>query len=161
MPVARRVRRRSERATPERGLYTIDASGFVNAFNPHEEGHEESLAVLTAIQDRGDPIIVPPLLLPGIAAAVTRATGDRDAAIQYVHAAAALPHLTLVGLTLPLARQALELSATHRLRGADAVYVAVARRYGTVLVSRDQEQVSRGSIVVACQTPEDALADAR
>jgi predicted nucleic acid-binding protein len=29
------------------------------------------------------------------------------------------------------------LAATHRLRGADALYVAVAHRYGTTIVSRD------------------------
>lgn len=139
--------------------YTIDASVFVNAFNPHEQGHAESLAVLTAIQERGDPIIVPTLLLPEIAAAVARASDDRDGALDYATATAGLPHLTLVTLTPTMARQAAELAATHRLRGADSVYVAIARRYGTTLVSRDVEQRSRASVVVACQTPEEAAGD--
>jgi predicted nucleic acid-binding protein len=131
----------------------------VNAFNPHEEGHAESLAALTAIQERGDPIIVPTLLLPEIAAAVARASDDRDGALEYANATAGLPHLTLVTLTPTMARQAAELAATYRLRGADSIYVAVARRYGTTLVSRDGEQRSRGSAVVACQTPEEAVGD--
>jgi predicted nucleic acid-binding protein len=130
---------------------------FVNAFNPHEDGHAESLAILTAIQERDDPIIVPALLVPEIASAVARASDDRAAALQYAYATAALPHLTAVALTSSLARQAAELAATHRLRGADAVYVAIARRYGTTLVSRDEEQRSRGSAVVTCQTPEEAV----
>jgi hypothetical protein len=45
------------------------------------------------------------------------------------------------------------------LRGADSIYVAVARRYGTTLVSRDDEQRTRGSAVVACLTPKGALDD--
>jgi len=43
------------------------------------------------------------------------------------------------------------------LRGADAVYVAVAR-YGTTIVSRDEEQRTRGSAIVTGRTPDQALA---
>jgi predicted nucleic acid-binding protein len=135
----------------------VDASVFVNAFNPHEDGHAESLAILSAIQQGGDPVIVPTLLLPEIASAVARASDDAAGALQYVSATATLSHLTLVSLTSVTARQAAELAATHRLRGADAVYVAVARRYATTLVSRDEEQRSRASTVVTCQTPAEAL----
>jgi predicted nucleic acid-binding protein len=137
--------------------YTVDASVFVNAFNPHEEGHVQSLQILSAIQERGDPVIVPTLLVPEIASAVARATNDTAGALQYAVATAALPHLTLVSLTAAVAREAADLAATHRLRGADAVYVAVARRYGTTIVSRDDEQRMRGAAVVTCQTPEEAL----
>ncbi len=158
MTAAKRVRRRSVRAKRSKSLrYTVDASVFVNAFNPHEEGHAESLQILAAIQERGDPVIVPTLLVPEIASAVARATDDRVGAMQYAHATAALPHVMLVALTPALARQASELAATHRLRGSDAVYLAVARRYGTTLVSRDDEQRTRGSAVTICQTPEGAL----
>jgi predicted nucleic acid-binding protein len=135
----------------------VDASVFVNAFNPHENGHADSLAILAAIQEAGDPLIVPTLVLPEIASAVARATDDTAGALQYASATAALAHLTLVSLTPVNARHAAQLAATHRLRGADAVYVAVARRYGTTLVSRDEEQRRRASAVVTCQTPEEAL----
>jgi predicted nucleic acid-binding protein len=133
----------------------------VNAFNPHEEGHADSLAILDAIQDAGDPVIVPTLLLPEIASAMARASDDSAGALEYANATAALPHLTLVAVSSTMARQAAELAATHRLRGADAVYLAVARRYGTTLVSRDEEQRSRGSALVTCQTPEKALSSRR
>jgi predicted nucleic acid-binding protein len=156
MAVPRRAVRRRPGTRSRR--YTVDASVFVNAFNPHEGGHAESLAFLAAIQQNGDPIIVPTLLLPEIASAVARASHDPAGAIRYARASAALPHLTLVSLTPAMADQAAALATAHRLRGADAVYVAVARRYGTAVVSRDDEQRSRGSAVVACQTPEEALA---
>ena len=54
-------------------------------------------------------------------------------------------HLTLVALNPAMVRQAVELATAHRLRGADAVYLAVARRYATNLISRDEEQLRRGS----------------
>lgn len=137
--------------------YTVDASVFVNAFNPHENGHAASLQILAAIQQRGDPVIVPTLLIPEVTAAVARATNHHAAALQFATATAALPHLTLVSLTTAVGRQAAELAATHRLRGADAVYMAVARRYATTIISRDDEQRTRGAAVVTCLTPEEAL----
>lgn len=158
MMTAKKRTARPNRAKPKAALrYTVDASVFVNAFNPHEEGHAASLQILAAIQERGDPVIVPTLLVPEIAAAVARATEDSTGALQYAMATAALPQLTLVSLTAAVARQAADLAATHHLRGADAVYVAVARRYGTTIVSRDHEQRTRGAAVVTCQTPEEAL----
>ena len=158
------VARRRPQRPPRKGAqiprrYTIDASVFINAFNPHEAGRAESLATLTAIQERGDPVIVPTLLLPEIAAAVARASDDSDGALAYAGATAGLPQLTLVALTPAMARLAAELAAEHRLRGADSIYVAVARRYGTTLVSRDEEQRLRGSAVVMCQAPEEVLGD--
>ena len=158
MPSSARVSRRSGRAKAPRSLrYTIDASVFVNAFNPHEAGHTESLRLLATIQEHGDPVIAPTLLVPDIASAVARASGDGPGALRYARATSALPHLTLVALTSALARQAAELSADHRLRGADAIYLAVARRYATTLVSRDDEQRARGATIAKCQTPEEAL----
>jgi predicted nucleic acid-binding protein len=149
---------RASRAKPGVALrYTIDASVFVNAFNPHEEGHAASLQILSAIQHHGDPVIVPTLIVPEIAAAVARATDDSVGALEFAMATVALPHMTLVPLTAAVARQSSELAAAHRLRGADAVYLAVARRYGTTIVSRDEEQRARGASVVACRTPEEAL----
>lgn len=158
MAAAKRVPPRSRRPRqPKSRRYTIDASVFVNAFNPHEAGHAKSLDILSTIQERGDPVIVPTLLVAEIASAVARASDDAAGAIRYAMAAAALPHITLVTLTPAMARQAAELAAAHRLRGADAVYLAVARRYGTTVVSRDEEQRTRGAAVAACQTPEEAL----
>ncbi len=131
----------------------------MNAFNPHERGHAESLQILTVIQERGDPMIVPSLLVAEIASAVARASDDTIGALQYANATAALPHQTLVSLTPVMAGRAAELAATHRLRGADAVYLAVAQRYATTLVSRDDVQFKRASGVAVCQTPEAALSD--
>lgn len=150
-------RQRARYSVPTR--YTVDASVFVNAFNPHEDGHAASLAIIAAIQERGDPVIVPALVVTEVAAAVARSTDDTDGAIAYANAAAALPHLTLVSLTPAVARQAAELASAHRLRGADAIYLTMARRYGTTLVTRDAEQRRRGGAVVPCRTPDEALED--
>lgn len=151
-PSGSRAPRRAKRLR-----FTVDASVFVNAFNAHEEGHEASFQVLAAIRERGHPIIGPTLVLPEIASAVARASDDSAGALRYANATAALAHLSLISLTSSLAAQAAELASTHRLRGADALYLAVARRYATIVVSRDAEQRARGAAVARCQTPEEAL----
>ena len=151
------VRRARPTAHREGFRYTIDASVFVNAYGAHEIGHQDSLRILTLIREEGDPVIVPTIVLTEIASAVARTSDDRAGALRYAAAATSLPNVTLVALTPTMARQAAELAATYRLRGADAVYLAVARRYATTLVSRDVEQLTRGSRIVPCQTPEQAL----
>jgi len=153
--------RRARRSAPVAGArrFTVDASVFVNAFNPHETGHAESLAALAAMQERGDPVLVPALALVEVASAIARATDDSTGALHLVDAIAALPHVMAVALTPRMARDAAALAASNRLRGADAIYIAVAQRYATTLVTRDEEQRARGAAVVTCETPEHVLAD--
>ena len=69
----------------------------MNAFNPHEDGHAESLAILAAIQQGGDPVVVPTLLLPEIASAVARASDDTAGALQYTSAA----NVAVINATVP------------------------------------------------------------
>lgn len=55
------------------------------------------------------------------------------------------------------AGQAAELAAVYRLRGADAVYLAVAEEFGTTLVTWDGEMHTRGANVVTAVTPAEWL----
>ncbi|MDW8148244.1 MAG: PIN domain-containing protein [Roseiflexaceae bacterium] len=56
-----------------------------------------------------------------------------------------------------LAHAAAELARTHRLRGADAVYAAVALQHGATLVSRDREHLNRLASIVPVLHPSAAL----
>ncbi len=137
--------------------YTIDASVFLNAFNPREPGHEKSRRLLALMQENGTPIIVPTLMLPEVAAAVARGRGDADLARRFSKALSRLPHLVLVPLDTTLARQAADLAAEHRLRGSDAVYAAAALRFGSTLVTLDKQQRQRMGDVIRAQRPAEAL----
>ena len=137
----------------------IDASVFVNAFLSHEEGNEESRAVLRKLYDEGRALLAPALLLPEVASALARGQGDTELARRFADALRRLPHLTLLPLDSVLGQEAADLAATYRLRGADAVYVAVARRFEAALVTRDNEQRQRGATVVQTLSPAEALRD--
>ena len=120
--------------------YTVDASVFLNAFNPYEDGHEESHRLLARLQEEATPIIVPTLLLPEVAAAVRRGRQDDELAREFAATLGRLPHLVLVPLDATLAQQAADVAAQYGLRGSDAVYAAVALRFGSTLVTLDREQ---------------------
>jgi predicted nucleic acid-binding protein len=138
--------------------YTVDASVFMNAFNAYEAGHEQGHQFLAHLQEQGTPIIVPTLLLPEVAAAICRGRGDESLARAFADALGRLPHLVWVPLDPILARQAVDLAASCHLRGSDAVYAAVAQRFGSILVTLDQEQRERVASAVSAQAPAQALA---
>jgi len=139
--------------------YTLDASVFLNGFNPCEPGHEESRRLLTQMQEQAIPIIVPTLLLPEVAAAVGRGREDADLARRFAATLRRLPHLVLVPLDEILAEQAVGVAAQHRLRGSDAVYAAVALRFGSTLVTLDREQRERVADVLPTRLPAEALVE--
>jgi predicted nucleic acid-binding protein len=139
--------------------YTVDASVFLNAFNPYEAGHEESHRLLAQMQDEAVPIIVPTLLLPEVAAAVSRGRDDAELARRFSANLRHLPHLFLVPLDQTLADQAADIAAQHRLRGSDAVYAAVALRFGSTLVTLDREQRERVAAVIPTCLPAEALVE--
>jgi len=140
-------------------IYTVDASVFLNGFNPYEAGHEESYRLLARFQEQAVPIVVPTLLLPEAAAAISRGREDKALARKFAAALGRLPHLVLIAVDLYLAQQAVEITAQYRLRGSDAVYAAVALRFGSTLVTLDREQRERMQAVIPARFPAEVLAE--
>lgn len=139
--------------------YTIDASVFINAFNPAEMGHADSRHLLARLRDQAVPMIVPTLVLPEVAAAIRRGRNEEDLARRFTAALSRLPDLVLVPLDQILARQAGDVAALYSLRGSDAVYAAVALRFGSALITLDREQRERVGPALTVRTPAEALAE--
>jgi len=137
----------------------VDASVFINAFNPYEAGHEESRRLLSVLQDRAVPVIVPTLLLPEVSAAIGRGRDDAQLARDFCAALRRLPHIVWVSVDDSLAWQAAEIAAQHRLRRSDAVYAAVAVRFGATLATLDREQKERLSGVTGARYPAEMVAE--
>ncbi len=125
----------------------VDASVWVARFVVADVHHVESVAWLARQIGEGKFLVGPALLLPEVAAAVTRRTGDpmlAGAAVAHLHR---FPLLRLEPLDEDLATHAAALASSLRLRGADAIYAAVARQLGVPLVSWDGEQITRAGAV--------------
>jgi predicted nucleic acid-binding protein len=139
--------------------YTIDASVFINAFNSAEAGHVQSQRLLTQLRDQAAPLIAPTLVLPEVSAAIKRGRDDESLARRFVAALSRLPHLVLVSLDQSLAQQASDIAAQYSLRGSDAVYAAVALRFGSTLITLDREQHERVASVLTTRTPAETLTE--
>jgi predicted nucleic acid-binding protein len=140
-------------------MYTIDASVHVSALNPAEVDSATSQAFLTLVRQHRIPLFCPTLLLVEVAAAVARAFDDADRAVALAEVLRGLPNQTLVPLDEALADHAIVLAATARLRGADAVYAAVAQQYGTTLITLDRQQLDRLPPLVSTALPADVLSE--
>lgn len=134
-------------------MYTVDASVWVNSFDQQEVGYEDSREFLGLLAKQEMSIYVPTLVLVEVAAAISRTRGDISQAEAFANALSKIPKLHLVNLDEDLAKEAQRLAAHQKLRGADAVYAAVALRKNCVLVTTDKEQLTRLNNIVVAQTP--------
>ena len=138
-------------------MYTVDASVHVSALNPAEANSAASQTFLAQVQQQRIPLFCPTLMLVEVAAATARALDDAERATALVDVLRGWPNQTLVPLDKALADRAARLAANACLRGADAVYAAVAQQYGTTLVTLDQQQLERLSPLVKTARPADVL----
>ena len=140
-------------------MYTIDTSVWVNGFDRREPGHTISRQVLDLLGTLTLPIIVPYLVLAEVAGAISRTRNSPAQAQAFAIALSRLPNVTLVPLDAVLAQQALALAAQYGLRGAVAIYAAVALHTGSILLSLDNEHHTRLQGIVSTRMPADLLPD--
>ena len=132
---------------------TIDASVFVSAFTPTEPAHQASKAFMLNVREQSIPIIVPVWVLPEIAAALSRGQGKPELGKAFAQELRNFPNTTFIDLNDSIATLAVEIAANNRLRGSDAIYAAVALRFGTELVTLDKEQLERLPNVLSVRAP--------
>ncbi len=137
---------------------TVDANVFVSALIPSDSNFKDSIAFVDRVKSRGSSIYCPSLILPECAGAVVRPTGDLPLAQKAVASIQAWPGINLVSLTKDRAVAGAEIALRLRLRGADAVYVALAQEFGTLLITWDREMLTRGAQAVPTVTPAEWLA---
>ena len=136
---------------PETGYIVIDASIWVSRLVPQDVFHSSVSAWLETQRLNGQFFLSPGLLLPEVAGAISRRTGDASLAQRAVNRLQNLPGLRLVEMDLSLIETAAHLAADLGLRGADAVYVATAFALKLPLATLDQNQKERAASTVAVQ----------
>ncbi len=117
----------------------VDASVWVSSLVAQDTHHLSSRRWLQHHLAIGTSLIVPTLVLAEVAGAISRRTAitelGRQAAAEILH----VPGLRLVPLDADLGEEAARVAADHRLRGADAVYVATAHMLSVPLSTLDEE----------------------
>jgi predicted nucleic acid-binding protein len=132
---------------------TVDASVFVNALSPDENGSDERAEFISQLKRDGAIFIQPTLFILEVVASIARKQDSTEIALEILHELKNIPKLTLVDLEEDFADYASEIAAEHRLRGSDAVYAAVALRFGTELITLDREQLDRLPKVLVVRKP--------
>lgn len=130
----------------------IDASVWVSFYLPQDANHLATVPFIRRIVQNRVPVFAPGLVLVEVGAALARRV-DQNTARRALAQLRRLPYLRLSSLdTLGVAR-ATRVAIECRLRGADAVYVALAQRLVLPLVSWDGEHHTRAGAYVMVYTP--------
>ena len=138
-------------------MLTIDASVWVNSFLPTESGHAESRLLLDRVESAGIPIVLPTLVLVEVAGTLSRVRSMPAAGLSLAQSIATLSSVRLVSVDEDLCTLAATIAANRKLRGADAVYSAVASNYNCTLISLDNEHLTRLQGLVTVWNPATAL----
>jgi predicted nucleic acid-binding protein len=94
---------------------------------------------LTQHAQAGDQWVAPALMPAEVVGAISRRTGKPELATRALKHLLHLPGLRLVALDRRLGKAAAQLAASAGLRGADAVYAALAQHLSIPLVTWDEE----------------------
>jgi predicted nucleic acid-binding protein len=135
-------------------MRVVDASVWVGRLVPQDVHYEASRRWLEAYAAQGGRLISPILLLAEVAGAIARRTGDAELAERAVEQVLRVPRLGLVPTDPRLGRMAAQVAADLGLKGADAVYVALAHHLKAPLVTWDRQQCEKAGPRIAVYTPD-------
>jgi predicted nucleic acid-binding protein len=134
-------------------MAVIDASVYIAMVNAHEMEHATGWVWFEQAKSAGESVVAPVILLAEVAAALSRGLGEPTLAHRVVDQLARSGVIELIQITIALAERAAEIAAEHRIRGCDAVYVALADQLSDTLVTLDRQQLDRAAALVTVRAP--------
>lgn len=130
-------------------MIVLDASIWVARLLPADVNHLPCKEWLVEQVGAEKTLVSPELLLPELAGAISRRTGNPSLAKQLLETVMRIPELRLMKMQTELTSIAARLAADEGLRGADALYVACAYQLGAPFFTLDVDQHERASRVVS------------
>lgn len=134
-------------------MAVMDASVFVAMLNPNEPGYTASMAWFQQEARLKNVISAPVILMAEAAAAISRGMDNTNQAHQVIKQLSHSTSIQLYPVTSGLAEQAAVIAADHRIRGCDAIYIALAQQLGETLITLDKQQLHRGTAVIPTSQP--------
>jgi predicted nucleic acid-binding protein len=131
----------------------IDACVWVGYYVAEDAHHQASYAWFTGNSLGQAEVAIPVIATAEVAGAVARRTGQPDLGHRAANEMLAFPGLRAVPIDALLARQAVTIAADMRLRGADAIYVALAAQLAAPLITFDDQLASRAAPLVQVVRP--------
>ena len=135
-------------------MSVVDASVWVSVLLPQDVHHRTARRWLDARLASDETIVSPVLLLSEVGGAIARQMRSPETAARALKFIEGIPGLRLVPVDHRLGRASAELAVRLGLRGADAIYVAVAAHLKIPLVTLDAEQRERAREVIEVSMPQ-------
>ncbi len=135
----------------------IDASFWVAIFVEDDAHYTEASDFLERALELKQAFHVPALALAEVGGAIARKTGDRVAAEIAVQYLVSQHWIAIHQGSEELSRGAARVAIECMLRGADAVYVVLARQESAPLITLDNEMLKRSASAILAMTPGDWL----
>ena len=146
-------------------MMVVDASVWIAAHMPHEVRFASSRRWLRRTIQQGIPLIAPIILPIEVGAAIARPAAawpaqrrqrTQQRAQRVMRVLLHLPLLELYVIDAQLGLRAARLAVSLHLRGADAVYAALAQMLRAPLISWDNDHLHRASQRITVYTPDTA-----
>ncbi|MBI4539502.1 MAG: type II toxin-antitoxin system VapC family toxin [Gemmatimonadetes bacterium] len=134
-------------------MAVVDASVWVALLKVDESGHRRSRRWLEDAIARGETLAAPVIVLAEVGAALSRGLRDSRMAEDAVAVLSGTGIVSLHSVSRTLGGRAAAVAVQQRLRGCDAVYVALAEEFETELITLDKQQLDRGVAVVTTRRP--------
>jgi predicted nucleic acid-binding protein len=134
-------------------MAVVDASVAIALINADEPDHAVSRSWFGRTISARETVSAPFILLAEIAAALSRGRNDPNLAHRVVSYLLRTNLIQLWPVTPSIAERAASIAADYRIRGCDAIYVALAEQLDGELVTLDRQQLERGAAVVTTRQP--------
>lgn len=134
-------------------MAVVDASVIVALANTHELHHNQCRAWFRDMARRNKSIFAPAILLAEVGAALSRGMDDPKTGHQMREFLIESKLITLQPISLDLAKQAALIAINQRIRGCDAIYVALAQQLEEPLITLDNQQLNRSKDLIAVYAP--------
>jgi len=126
-------------------MVVIDASVWVALFNPDDAFHSLASAWFARHPEPAEAFRAPNIVLAEVGAALARNSGSAEPALEAVAAMRSQGSLVLEPISSVLADRAGVIAIERRVRGCDAIYVALAEALNLPLLTLDRQQAERAA----------------
>lgn len=134
-------------------MIVVDASVWISSLLVLDRNRDETVKWQLTLPNRVHPVRVPGIVLSEVGGAVARREGRDSEGYRAIESILSFPGISVIEMTPTLSLRAAELAILCRLRGADAVYVALAEEFRVPLVSWDREQLTRSRSFIETYSP--------
>ncbi|MEK6943005.1 MAG: type II toxin-antitoxin system VapC family toxin [Nanoarchaeota archaeon] len=138
-------------------MYCLDASVITNSIIKSEEHHEYSKRLLLKIKNQNIPVVLPEIIVPEVASALSAGARNSKLPLQFVAELRKIPNFVFVPVDAEVSNLAARFAAEKHLRGADAIYVAIASIFNVSLITLDKRQKEKAAGTVKTATPMEEL----